>query len=105
MFHLEDPAFRLEDFLGRDFLHSSNQQIVFFLEIFRRYLSWVNGGEMRPCERVMQALNYKEPYRIPIDLGTTIVNPIVRAGYKPGKITVKITADGLESKEVKISVK
>ena len=30
---------------------------------------------------------------------------IIRAGYEPGKITVKISADGLESKEVEINVK
>lgn len=30
---------------------------------------------------------------------------IVRAGYEPGKIAVKISADGFESKEVEISVK
>jgi hypothetical protein len=30
---------------------------------------------------------------------------IVRAGYEPGKITMKISADGFESKEVEISVK
>src|SRR5512143_3718719 len=33
---------------------------------------------MKPRDRVMQALNHREPDRIPIDLGATIVSSICR---------------------------
>jgi uroporphyrinogen decarboxylase len=36
---------------------------------------------MKPRERVMLALNHKEPDRIPIDLGATIVSSIVKKSY------------------------
>jgi uroporphyrinogen decarboxylase len=36
---------------------------------------------MKPRERVMQALNHKEPDRVPIDLGATIVSSIVKQTY------------------------
>jgi uroporphyrinogen decarboxylase len=40
---------------------------------------------MTPRERVMLALNHKEPDRIPIDLGATIVSSIVKSSYIPLK--------------------
>lgn len=36
---------------------------------------------MTPRERVTLALNHKEPDRIPIDLGGTIISSIVRKTY------------------------
>jgi uroporphyrinogen decarboxylase len=36
---------------------------------------------MKPRERVMLALNHKEPDRIPIDLGATIVSSIAKKSY------------------------
>ena len=36
---------------------------------------------MDPRERVMLALDHKEPDRSPIDLGTTIVSSIVKNSY------------------------
>jgi len=36
---------------------------------------------MKSRERVMHALNHKEPDRIPIDLGATIVSSIVKKTY------------------------
>jgi len=36
---------------------------------------------MTPRERVMQTLNHKEPDRVPIDLGATIVSSIVKNAY------------------------
>ena len=36
---------------------------------------------MTPRERVMLALDHKEPDRIPIDLGATIVSSITKASY------------------------
>src|SRR5512136_1160969 len=38
-------------------------------------------GSMTPRERVMLALNHKEPDRIPIDLGGTIVSSIAKSSY------------------------
>ena len=40
---------------------------------------------MNPRERVITALNHKEPDRIPIDLGGTIVTSITRSSYVDGK--------------------
>ena len=36
---------------------------------------------MNSRERVMQALNHKEPDRVPIDLGATIVSSITNRSY------------------------
>jgi uroporphyrinogen decarboxylase len=36
---------------------------------------------MNPRERVMLALDHKEPDRIPIDLGATIVSSIAKTSY------------------------
>jgi uroporphyrinogen decarboxylase len=38
-------------------------------------------GKMNPRQRVMMALDHKEPDRIPIDLGATIVTSITRTSY------------------------
>jgi len=38
---------------------------------------------MNHCERVVTALNHKEPDRIPIDLGATIVSSITKSAYLP----------------------
>jgi len=38
-------------------------------------------SEMTSRERVMQSLNHKEPDRVPIDLGATIVSSIVKKSY------------------------
>jgi uroporphyrinogen decarboxylase len=40
---------------------------------------------MTPRERVLLALNHKEPDRVPIDLGATIVSSIVKSSYIPLK--------------------
>jgi uroporphyrinogen decarboxylase len=40
---------------------------------------------MNPRERVLLALNHKEPDRIPIDLGATIVSSITKSTYLPLK--------------------
>jgi uroporphyrinogen decarboxylase len=41
---------------------------------------------MKPRERVMQSLNHKEPDRVPIDLGATIVSSIARKAYSELKL-------------------
>jgi uroporphyrinogen decarboxylase len=38
-------------------------------------------GQLSHRQRVMQALNHKEPDRVPIDLGATIVSSIVKKAY------------------------
>jgi uroporphyrinogen decarboxylase len=42
---------------------------------------------MTPRERVVLALNHKEPDRIPIDLGGTIVSSIAKSSYITSKNT------------------
>jgi uroporphyrinogen decarboxylase len=41
----------------------------------------VDEAEMKPRERVIQSLNHKEPDRVPIDLGATIVSSITKKAY------------------------
>ena len=42
---------------------------------------------MKPRDRVMQSLNHKEPDRVPIDMGATIVSSIVKKTYIELKTT------------------
>ena len=43
--------------------------------------SYVDDEEMTSRERVIQSINHKEPDRIPIDLGATIVSSMVKQTY------------------------
>ena len=38
---------------------------------------------MTPRERILAALDHREPDRVPIDLGSSIVTSITRAAYEP----------------------
>jgi uroporphyrinogen decarboxylase len=49
--------------------------------VMRRLFSQVDEVEMTSRERVIQSLNHKEPDRVPIDLGATIVSSIVKKTY------------------------
>jgi uroporphyrinogen decarboxylase len=49
--------------------------------LLRKRFSQENKDEMTSRERVMQSLNHKEPDRVPIDLGATIVSSIVKKAY------------------------
>jgi uroporphyrinogen decarboxylase len=51
---------------------------------------------MNPRERVMLALEHKEPDRIPIDLGATIVSSIAKTSYISLKQHLKIPCEEIQ---------
>ncbi len=72
-----------------------NRSITVLVEGAGTLLSF---GSADPCTEESFLSNTHKPYH-------GRAQAIVRAGSKPGKITVIISADGLESKEVEMSVK
>jgi uroporphyrinogen decarboxylase len=53
-------------------------------------------GQLSHRQRVMQALNHKEPDRVPIDLGATIVSSIVKKAYIDLKAYLSLPIEPVE---------
>jgi uroporphyrinogen decarboxylase len=56
-------------------------EFIVLQAVLRKRFRQVEEVEMKSRERVMQSLNHKEPDRVPIDLGATIVSSIVKKTY------------------------